>query len=521
MKPIKVLASIAAMLLITVPVAQAKKKAITLSLAKRYTVIALAKNGKASSAEKKGKVALVPKASNVTLHLVNSDGTYAAMVVTGKAGKKQVSTCVKAGASLGRLKVRSSGYATPSKKQRGPFACSAFKAKAKNGKPIGAGVFGRVKSKSKGSGGAGKDRDLDGLPGAFDVDDDGDLVLDNFEKKAGGASLASFADEESPGPPGPPAGDEGQVVRVFSNLKVSMDKSVNANASSVTDTDIDNLVSQNQTLAIMIAAGGAVELNCTGLSYCSPGGSGKNMSTGVIDPNAAPAFPDASDADGDGFGTIEAGITGDFQLFTGARSSEIGSGDTFVEIVTSSSDSVTEVPGVLNFAFVTVPALQTWSTSAGSGTIVYPVPSNAPGTLNNGIPVPADGKVTLNFWRPQRKAIPGSGEGTNLVDIGKLLYTISIPNEPIGAPPSGGGPHDCKISSYSAIDPNLKAGDRSLEDQVDDQPSDSANSLTLTIDINDCLGSISWTSGQVLGVDITASTQDSDNAAQKIYFTRS
>jgi hypothetical protein len=47
--------------------------------------------------------------------------------------------------------------------------------------PIGAGVFGRVRSSPGGPPGQGRDRDHDGLPGLFDVDDDGDLRLDLSE----------------------------------------------------------------------------------------------------------------------------------------------------------------------------------------------------------------------------------------------------------------------------------------------------------------------------------------------------
>ena len=55
-------------------------------------------------------------------------------------------------------------------------------ARARGGVPIGVGVLGRVRSPAAGPAGAGRDRDLDGIPGRYDVDDDGDLVLDVREQ---------------------------------------------------------------------------------------------------------------------------------------------------------------------------------------------------------------------------------------------------------------------------------------------------------------------------------------------------
>ena len=59
------------------------------------------------------------------------------------------------------------------------------------------------------------------------------------------------------------------------------------------------------------------ELDCGGLGYCSTGGSGKAL-------ERSRAFPDDFDSDTDGFGLLGVGPTGDFQLLTGAKASEIG-----------------------------------------------------------------------------------------------------------------------------------------------------------------------------------------------------
>ena len=87
---------------------------------------------------------------------------------------------MKAGAKLGVVKILK-GYAKPKRKLSKRFVDRSATAQAKKGVPLGAGLFGRVKAKAAGAAGQGRDQDGDGLPGAFDVDDDGDLMLDNVE----------------------------------------------------------------------------------------------------------------------------------------------------------------------------------------------------------------------------------------------------------------------------------------------------------------------------------------------------
>lgn len=533
------------------PLAHAASKPIKVVAPKGYTVIALGTNGKAASVKGKGvKVSLNARATEVTLHLVASDGVYAGPVVFGQSARNRVVMGVRAGTDVGRLKVNAAtGMAAPARKLKKSDLANSITAKAQGGVPIGANnKYGLVKSQSSGTSKQGNDVDHDGVPGAFDIDVNGNLILNNQDRSAS-SGIASVSGRkawariaaDSPPPPGsgqppppgqaPPGGGQspgagGDTFRVFSNLKLEMKGSLNVNASNISDAQIDQMVKTYQTLAIQVASGGEVELNCTGLSYCSPGGTGGTLSQG--DFNSPPAFPDCCDSDGDGFGTIRPGSTGDFQLHTGATSGQIGSGDTFVEIV-GNGGTATDIPGALNFAFVTTPALASWSLGPSSGTVSYPVAEGAPGTMNNPFPVAASGDVVvrLTYWRPQRKAIPEAGEGNGLVDMGKLFYSADVPNGPTsqggpGAAPGGPskGPGHCPVSSYSTSDPNLKIGNEGLEDQTADQPSNPANTLTFSVNLTACLASISWSSGQELAIDIDAYTKDGDNSAQKIHFKR-
>jgi hypothetical protein len=508
--------------------AAAKPKPISGKLSKPgYTVVALASNGKARATAAKGRnFKLTPPAKKVTLHLRSADGVYAGPIVVATKGKNRALVGVKAGAKLGAIKILK-GYAKPKRKLSKRFVDRSATARAKQGVPLGAGLFGRVKTKAAGAAGQGRDQDLDGLPGAFDVDDDGDLVLDNVEvRSVQGARIA--AEPLPPVPPGgvPPTGPPAAGgFNVFSNLKLDLSESLNANAGAVTDAQIDAVMSKYQTLAIQVPSGDA-ELDCGGLSYCSKGGTGIAMGNGG-NPDPANAFPDAFDSDGDGFGLLKAGSTGDFQLLSGAKTAAIGSGDAFVERVRRGGVE-TEVPGILNYVFSTTPALKSWTEGATSGAVTYPVPAGGAGTAANPIPVSATGDVivAMTFWRPQRKAIPASGEGSDWVDIGRLKYTADVPNAPVaGGPgaPGARGPGNCAASTYSTTDPNLKVGGGGVEDSSADRPSVSANTLTFSVNLTQCLAAaaVTWSSGATLQVDIQARSSFGDNAAQKLSFRRS
>jgi hypothetical protein len=485
--------------------AVAKQARVTGKLSKPgYTLVALAADGKATSVRAKGSFKLVLPAGKVTLHLRAKSGVYAGPIVVGGSRRKAI-LGVKGGAKLGVVVVKR-GHARPKRALPARFVNRSVTSKARKGVPVGAVVFGRVKATAGAASGSGRDQDRDGIPGAFDVDDDGDLILDNVDR--GGARAAQVAPAEA-------------GFRVFSNLKLPLETSLNANAGSVTDAQIDAAVSSWATLAMQVPAGDTVELDCGGLIYCSAGGTGRALEGG--------AFPAAYDTDADGFGAIFRGTTGDFQLGVGATASQIGSGDAFIEHVTTGT-TTTHVPGILNYIFSTTPALARWADGSGaSGSVTYPAGPGASGTAPNPIALTAgaDGNVvaTLTFWRPQRKAIAGSGEGTGWIDIGGLGYTADIPNGPsAGGPGAPGGPGRgrCDAGAYSTADPSLSvAGDQVL-DTAADRPADPANQVTFSVDLTRCLtnGGVTWNVGETLAVDIQARSNYGDNAAQKVYFRR-
>jgi hypothetical protein len=516
-------------------IAVAKPHAISLKLSKAgYTVVALDNAGHAVKAAGRN-VKLTPTASRVTLHLVDARGNYAGPIVVAGKGAKVVVGLRGAG-RLGAVKVKR-GYGLARAPRRALDRSRTARARA--GVPVGAVVLGRVAGRSKGAAGTGLDVDRDGVPGAFDVDDDGDLLLDNVDRasRRGARQVPTGPPNPNlpvgpptlgqppvgaptpgpagaPGAPGAPGAAAGFTL--FSNLKLDIGLSVNANAGAVTDGQIDEALARWATLAISVPAGDEVELDCLGLAYCAAGGTGTTLV-------GTKPFPGDFDADGDGFGTITRGTTGDFQLHPGATSAEIGSGDSYIQRVTSGGVETTAA-GTLNYVFSTTPALTTFTTAAGSGTISYPVAAGGLGTDQNPIPVPAGSPINLAFWRPQRKAIAGSGEGSGFVDIGHLTYSADIPNgpSPAGRPGGGPGPGGNCQGQYASTDADATVTSDGVLDKADDRAAAPANTLSFTVDVDACLAAnaVTWAAGDKLGIDIQARAAQGDNAAQKIWFRR-
>lgn len=487
--------------------AEAAKKPITGKLSERgYTVIALGASGKAKAVRANPKFKLRPLARRVTLHLRARDGTYAGPVVIGKKRHGRLAILgVEAGARLGNVKVNQrKGYAKVTRLAK-RFVDGKREARAKKGVPIGAGNFGRVRSKDT-HGGAPGDPDLDGVPDPLDIDDDGDLVLDDNDRS--GAARASQAENE---------------FHVFPRLTVPLDATTNANAGALTEQQADaTLVSYGDLLISIL--GDSAELDCgdalTGLIYCRPGGTGTTFEPGV--PNGQP-FPDCCDPDGDGFGmlTPDAGSQsisppfGAMTLHTRATTAQMGTGDVLIQRVTTGGVE-TDFTSTQQYVFATAPALHAFTDSAGnSTTISYPVTPPDPGTGMGGgpgtreTPIPVEGGpcppsgppacvdgdvvLTLTYWRPQRTRISGdpepqSGESDKWTDIGGLVFTAQLAD--IG--------FRCPQTTLSESDPNLEPpGSSSLPafsndqggflDQAPDQSANPANTFTYTVDLTQCL----------------------------------
>jgi hypothetical protein len=478
--------------------AEAARKPISGRLSQPgYTVIALAADGRATSAAaRRGKFRLRPRVESVTLHLRGPDGVYAGPVVIRGRGRRAL-LGVREGARLGRIAVRT-GYARPTRRVASRWVDATRVARARRGVPIGARVFGRVRYRAARARVPG-DRDRDGIPNPLDVDDDGDLILDSFDRP--GTARAS----QTPGAPGD---------FVNSGLSLGLHNTVNANAAALSAAQVDAALAGNGSLKLNAQheswpPGATVEVDCGypqsrtdpnvgGLVYCSRGGTGRVPQPGVP-PSDWSRFPDDFDSDGDGFGTVQPDAGGAMVLAPGATTAEIGTGDVLIFRVATGSGE-TQSLGALEFVFATVPALVSYDDGQGNAaTLAYPM---TPGPASKELPVAArpngDVIVTLTFWRPQRRPIPPEPGGW--VDIGRLFYAAQ-PREADAA--------QCPPRTLSERDPNLARGpgpgdepfDPSIggfTDLAPDRPASPANTFTYTLNLTQCLASsgISFNSGE-------------------------
>ena len=508
--------------------ASAAPKPITGKLSKRgYTVIAIGLAGQKAVPIRRGRFRLrPPRGGRVTLHLRAPRGVYAGPVVVGRARKgRRAILGVKPGAKLGRIKVLR-GYARPSRGVRRRWVDASLVARARRGVPTGARVFGRVRSRPPRRPIPG-DLDFDGVPDPLDIDDDGDLILDDVDRLP--TARASQQVLEDPA--------------FHNSLELSLSETVNANAGS-TDQQIERTFLG--LLVIGRSQAASTELDCgrddlqtpqaEGLSYCRPGGNGRI----VLAPGQAPVtFPDCCDSDGDGFGTLVRTVgpaflgssSPFFALRYAATTAEIKTGQVLIKRANDSNGvEVASFSKTLQYVFATVPALVSYRDGAGnSGAVSYPVPEGepppgqpgGPGTGRNGFPVAArppgdpaagDVLVTLTFWQPQRRPIIGepgySDPPAAWTDIGRLTHSATIETPP--NPQSGMFAYKgCPQAAYAAAGPPFTlppppAGP-GLTDTLADRPAHPDNKLTYTLNLTDCLAGTPWSPGQSVGVQLHAS----------------
>jgi hypothetical protein len=568
-------ASVAVLVPVAVSSASAGGKRVTGRLnASGYTVIALGYNGKAAISKARS-FSLPAPASMITLQLVNRHtGKYAGPVVVGGKGSRVI-VGFKAGAKLGEIDVISnSGYARTAKPLAKRWLDDKRFAQAHKGVPIGNGRnFGFVRSKMLGGGrGLGQDYDHSGVPNAFNVAENGDLVLNNLEppSRLGRSVLASAAQATTT-----------NGFQTATSLSTFIGQgSLNADAANVSPDDIANVMENQMGLYMNVVPGTATYLDCNGLSWCALGGSGhlyaagstgitpsctvmNNCGTAAVTQLWGPKFPECCSANASGLGDILNSATtetgpNEFALAPGAcpqspptpaqsppcpTTDQIGTGDALIQDVTDSSGAVTPIPGTIGFVFTTTPGLDSWSSGSDSATVSYPVTPGDPGTQSNPwmISLPGSGDLVLGltFWRPQRSPIPAPPDGVggdpclqtapacNWIDIGGLTYSANpfLSN----GPGAGGGvpsPVNCPQSAYTTTDPELvpatgpTGGGGGLTDTASDMPSSPANTLSFSEDLTACFaaGGVTLQSGDVIKVPLFARDASSDQASTGFTF---
>lgn len=469
------------------------------TIAKRgYTVIALAGDGRARTAVARGRFRIRAPGAAFTLQLRDPRGRYAGPVVVAGSGRRVV-VGLKAGARVGRIRVLG-GYARARVARR--YIDRRLFARARRGVPLGAGKLGRVRLPATGKGGAGRDLDRDGIPGAFDVDDDGDLVLDNVDRPTTArAAQAGSSDPYHPfwsinaGLQISCISDQQGVTQGACGYALNRNSAGPFAGSSSFAALVDAAMKTRGELFFPLPQGADIELDCGGLSYCSPGGSGFAITRDR-------RFPEQFDADADGFGTLtpvpafhdgQDGLgvaqtldpAAVFGMAPMAGAAAIRPGDTYIERVHAGGGE-TDRPVALGMVFGALPALAYWRDPARSVTIAYPTPAGAEGSESNAFTVAtgADGhhRITLGFWRPQRAPLPGElSDPSRWVDIGGLTYNV------VGKTAEANRRlWHCPASAYGSSDPNLVATPAGLVDQAPDREESPAATLELTVDLTAC-----------------------------------
>jgi hypothetical protein len=407
-----------------------------------YDLVLLARSGHAQPIQPKadGRFSVrVSSAKGSSLHLVRN-GRYAGPVVLRRK-QPRVALAGARRVKLGTVRVRGR-YATTSRRVAGsgrPIRTDA------RGRPLGAGKLGlvRVRRARSAQAGAsateGADVDLDGIPNAFDADDDGDLRLDNIE---GGE------------PKGP-------RLSLSSALPLDITETINANAGA--DADQEATIRRYLRLLFSVSAdelGGAqrVGVSCV-FAWCG----GARV---VIPPGLGDSTTGWSDRDGDELLDLAArGPAFQQQIYPRASTADIKPGDTF----TATSDQGASAVAALAFYFTSSVAVKTM----GSHTFSYPAGSGSPGSPGNPVKIPS--KVQVTLWRPQRAAIPGA-ESRPLMDIGGLRYGVDV---------SGAF---CRAEDFSDLSGTLRPGsgdEAPLQDTAADAPPSGAT-LSFTVDTAAC-----------------------------------
>lgn len=148
------------------------------------TVVALAPRGDVTKADARPRFKFVPPARAVTLQLRDRNGRYVGPVVIAGRGSR-VTLGVRAGTNLGLIKVHN-GYARVVRRLPRRAIDGVTTARARHAVPLGVGTFGWVRGRAHGPHAPGRDPDRDGIPDKFDIDDNGNLVIDTREPGAAG-----------------------------------------------------------------------------------------------------------------------------------------------------------------------------------------------------------------------------------------------------------------------------------------------------------------------------------------------
>lgn len=367
------------------------------------------------------------------------------------------------------------------------------------------------------------DSDEDGVPNILDIDDDNDGIPDDRDSGAGG---------------------------VIASLYASYANTINAHRGNLNSTTISELFSSSNVFGLTIfmgtssftdATGGHVVCNSS-QAICRSAADGGSTSfyTGVSESDNSVRNQRWSDynADGSGKPNLEP-ITfqgGSDVVLVGAiqpRSAEFSAGELITANVTNSAGNVI---GTRVFSILPPPisSPMLFSFDVGSGATVIDYDNQfAPGSSNGNPITLTSGTVTLNFYPPQREAIPGVESDGEYRDIGNSNIGVLVGGSGINLEFTCAGFYSNLSSGITEIPttesmPNgafVSSSGAILWPLVDSTP-DTAFSQgglkSLTVDLAGCISRAGVAAGTYI-VTLTYAGADTQfgvtRAAQNIYVT--
>ena len=538
--------------------AQAASKSYTVKVklagAQGKTVLLIAKSGRVlarqavtqASQQVSLRTPVVANISGSSLQLVTTaGGDYFGPVVLGWASKSKVYTAIKSTSTTtnyGKVVVRAvtakQGYGKASANKK-RYSDSVKWTAASNYKPVGVGTYGKaaVGSRRSAIGSslvlrgavsgpvfaatgtdtlAGADTDGDGIPNTFDVNDNGNSIIDSADPLAVTPMVGASC-------------EAGATFNIFTNFKATdpnFSGTINAygtNAHEATSSSITNAWSNTLSMVIQPVR------NVCGENVV------KTEFMGVGIPYAPSSFVDIGSP----------GFTGDFQWTIGngqvsgttidalptnrgagqhgwtfALPTEISALDTFLQQVTTTSGKTYVFAGTAGFVFVTHPLPIQYKISSSAISDVSTISSwdnqfmDGSGSAIHGdgvhpITVGTNDYLYLQYYRPQRLAI--DGETAGFYDLAGFSYTPDIPN-PIGG--GGNGPGRCDAQQVI---------DTAMTTDMAVVTSGTQPTMVIGWKLSDCFNGSdanhTWKNGS-LTVDIQVMPQGpGGNSAQKLFVT--
>ena len=339
----------------------------------------------------------------------------------------------------------------------------------------------------------GGDADGDGLPNVFDVNDDGDAVLDQADATSPTPSVGANCQ----------ASASFNIFTNFKNTATNLAGNINAygtGESLATDAKIATALSN--TLSIVLApitsvCGSAVtksEFKGVGALPYAPG-----------DYVTLPAVGNTGDHQWTvGNGQVSGSAVTGLAAFTFTAPSQISGQDVLMQRVTTADGNVYEFVGTMGFVFVTHPLPLRYSVDSGTSWSNFTFSGGvASYGAANKIALASGTALTVEFAVPQRLAF--DGETAGYWDLGNMVYSPDIPNGFGG----GNGPGKCDSASKA-------------DSIADSAVTASARTFQLSFVMGTCFTekSKSWgTAGQELqgGLDIqVVPSGGGGNSAQKL-----